>query len=57
MFDFFKKKSPIDKLYEQHEKLLKESHALSTSNRTASDAKFAEAENILKQIEALEKQK
>lgn len=52
MFGLFKKKSPIDKLYDQYEKLMKEAHALSTSNRKASDAKYAEADAILKKIEA-----
>ena len=40
----FKRKSPIDKLYNKREKLLKEAHSLSTTNRSASDAKVAEAE-------------
>jgi len=51
MFGLFKKKSPIDKLYDQYEKLMKEAHGLSTSNRKASDAKYAEADAILKKIE------
>jgi hypothetical protein len=51
----FKRKSPVDKLYDKHEKLLKEAHALSTSNRSASDAKVAEAEAVMKEIEKLEK--
>lgn len=50
----FKRKSPIDKLYDKREKLLQEAHALSTSNRSASDAKVAEAENVLREIEKLE---
>jgi len=54
MFGLFKKKSAIDKLNEQYEKLLKESHRLSTIDRTASDAKVAEANDILKKIEELE---
>ena len=53
MFGLFKKKSEVDKLYAQYEKLMKESHALSTSNRSASDAKYKEADDILKKIDAL----
>jgi len=56
MFNFFKKKSPIERLYAEYEKLLKEAHALSTSNRSASDAKQAEAQEVLKKIEAAEAQ-
>ena len=54
MFGLFKKKSEKDKLEEQYESLLKESHRLSTINRTQSDAKAAEANEVLKKIEALE---
>lgn len=53
MFGLFKKKSPIDKLEERRKKLLEESFRLSKTDRTAADAKFAEAENLLKEIEAL----
>lgn len=52
----FKKKSLTDKLYDQYEKLLKEAHQLSTSNRTESDAKYAKAQSILDEIEVLKKQ-
>lgn len=54
MFGLFKKKSEVDKLYDAYNDLLKESHTLSTSNRSASDAKLQEANDILKQIEVLE---
>lgn len=53
----FKKKTIVDKLYDRHEKLLKEAHSLSTSSRSASDAKYAEAQSILDEIEVLKKQK
>tara|TARA_B100001063_G_C16447451_1_gene396627 strand:+ start:325 stop:489 length:165 start_codon:yes stop_codon:yes gene_type:complete len=53
MFGIFKKRTEKDKLEIQYEKLLKESYKLSTINRTASDAKAAEADAILKKIEAL----
>jgi hypothetical protein len=54
MFGLFKKKSEKEKLEDQYEKLLGEAHKLSTVNRTASDAKAAEADAVLKQIEALD---
>ena len=54
MFGLFKKKSEKEKLEEQYEKLLAEAHNLSTINRTQSDAKAAEANDVLKKIEALE---
>ena len=55
MFSLFKKKSPKDKLNAQYKKLMEESHRLSTTDRKASDLKRMEAEEILKKIEALEK--
>jgi len=53
MFKLFKKKSATDKLYDKYESLMKEAHQLSTSNRAASDKKHAEANEILKEIDAL----
>ncbi|MDA0972434.1 MAG: Lacal_2735 family protein [Bacteroidetes bacterium] len=55
MFGLFKKKSPIDILQAKYERLMKESHALSSSNRTESDKKYAEADAVLKEMEALSK--
>lgn len=55
MFNFFKKKNPIDILNDKYEKLQKEGYNLSTSNRMQSDLKYAEAQEVLKKIEALEK--
>ena len=55
MFGIFKKKSQIDKLEDKYQKLLKEAYNLSTSNRKLSDSKTAEAHEILKQIEILQK--
>ena len=55
MFKFFKKKSKIESLNEKYEKLQKEAFQLSTSNRTQSDLKYAEAQEVIKEIEALEK--
>jgi TRAP-type mannitol/chloroaromatic compound transport system substrate-binding protein len=55
MFKLFKKKSKVDKLNEKYNALLKEAYELSTSNRMLSDAKTAEANEVLKQIEQIEK--
>lgn len=53
MFGIFKKKSPLEKLREKHAKLLQEAFTLSKTNRTASDAKMAEAEVVDKEIAKL----
>lgn len=50
MFGIFKKKSSLEKLQEKHAKLLHEAFMLSKSNRSASDAKMAEAELVDKEI-------
>ena len=54
MFNLFKKKTPIDLLNEKYKKLQKEAFELSTTNRMQSDLKYAEAQEVLKEIEALE---
>jgi hypothetical protein len=53
MFGIFKNKSQREKLYEQYQKLTKEAHSLSTSNRKLSDQKVYDAEEIMKKIEKL----
>jgi hypothetical protein len=53
MFGLFKKKSEIDKLNEQYQKMMSEVHSLSQKDRKAADMKTAEAEEILKKIDAL----
>ena len=53
MFGIFKKKSEKEKLQDQYEKLLKEAHSLSTTNRKMSDQKVFEAEEVMKQLEKL----
>ena len=53
MFNFFKKKSPLERLEATYKKLLEESYTLSSVNRRESDAKQAEANEVLKQIEQL----
>lgn len=54
MFGLFKKKSKRDQLSDDYRKLLKEAHSLSTSNRKQSDSKYADADAVLKEIDALE---
>lgn len=53
MFSIFKKKTEKEKLQARYAQLLEESYKLSTSNRKASDQKTAEADAVLKEIEAL----
>lgn len=53
MFGLFKKKSEIDKLQEQYTKLMNDYHKLSTTNRSESDKKYAEANAIADKMEAL----
>ena len=55
MLGLFKKKSEKEKLQARYEKLLKEAHALSTTNRKLSDQKVFEADQVMQQMEALEK--
>lgn len=54
MFGLFKQKSEKEKLEAKYRKLMSEVHKLSQTNRSASDQKAAEADAVLKQIEALE---
>ncbi|NNC50339.1 MAG: Lacal_2735 family protein [Flaviramulus sp.] len=53
MFGIFKKKTELEKLQDKYKLLMKEWHTLSTINRSESDKKYAEAEEIGKQIEKL----
>ena len=53
MFGLFKKKGELEKLQAQYQKLMKEAFELSKINRTESDNKYAEADEIQKKIEAL----
>ena len=55
MFNIFKKASPLQKLYKKREKLLREAHQLSKSNRSLSDQKYLEAEELLNKIKAHKK--
>lgn len=50
----FGKESKKKKLHKKYQKLMKESHKLSQSNRLQGDKKFAEAQVVLEELEALE---
>ena len=54
MFGLLKKKSEKEKLEAQYDALIKKSYELSHSNRAESDKVQAQAQEVLKQIEALE---
>jgi hypothetical protein len=54
MFGLFKKKSKLDVLNKKYQKLQEEAYILSTTSRIQSDLKYAEAEEVLKEIKALE---
>jgi hypothetical protein len=56
MFGLFKKKSRTQVLEEKYRELLQRSYELSTTNRAESDRTYAAAQEVLKEIEALEKQ-
>ena len=51
MFGLFKKKSEAEKIQEKYKKLMAEAHKLSTTDRAQSDAKYAETEQLLKQLD------
>ena len=53
MFGLFKKKSELEQLNSKYKKCLSEAHKLSTSNRSESDKKYKEADEIAKQIEQI----
>ena len=54
MFGLFKKKSEIEKLQDQYKKLMEEAYKLQSINRSESDQKYLEADNILKEIAIFE---
>jgi hypothetical protein len=55
MFGLFKKKTEVEKLTSTYQKLKEEAFNLSKVDRTASDQKTAEAEEVWKKIENLQK--
>ena len=50
MFGLFRKKTEEEKLQEKYEALMKEAYKLSRVDRTKSDQKYFEADQILKLI-------
>ncbi len=54
MFGLFKKKSEVEKLQDKYKKLMEEGFKLQSINRSDSDQKYLEADNLLKKIESLE---
>jgi ribosomal protein L32 len=57
MFGIFKKTSKTKKLYKRYRFLLEEAKTLSTSNRALSDQKYAEAQDVLREIESMDDEK
>jgi thermostable 8-oxoguanine DNA glycosylase len=57
MFGLFKKKTKLEKLQLKYEALMKEAYKLSRINRTQSDQKYLEAEEVLKEIEKQDENK
>jgi hypothetical protein len=56
MFNFFRKNRTIDRLEKRYNALVREAYELSTSNRQLSDQRVAESNEVLKQIELLERE-
>ena len=55
MFNLFRKKSKLEKLEFQFNKLLEEWHQLSKTNRRLSDEKYAMAQELVPIIEELKR--
>jgi hypothetical protein len=55
MFNLFKKKSEIEILESKFRKLTEEAYQLSKINRTKSDAKYAEADQVMQEISRIQK--
>lgn len=53
MFGLFKKKTELELLDIEYKKCLDAAYKLSTSNRSESDKKYKEADDIAKKIELL----
>ena len=51
----FKKKTKVEKLQDKYDSLMEEGYRLSKINRTESDKKYFEANELLLEIELLEK--
>ncbi len=57
MFNFFKKKTKMQKLEDKYKRLTEEAYNLSKYNRAKSDAKTVEASRVLSEIEKIENKK
>lgn len=57
MFGLFKKKTEVEKLQEKYKKLMEDAYKLQSINRSDSDQKYVEADNLLKKIESLQAKK
>jgi hypothetical protein len=55
MFGIFKNKSTEEKLQEKYNDLMKEWHTLSSINRSESDKKYAEAQEVMEELMALQR--
>ena len=53
MFGLFKRKTETEKLQDRYKKLMAEWHDLSSIDRSASDAKYADAQKVLDQLDEL----
>lgn len=56
MFGLFKKKSKAEQLEAEYSKLMQESFDLSKTNRKLGDEKYAAAQKVMEELEALKKQ-
>jgi len=57
MIKLFRKKTPLQKLEEQYDKLIQESYKMSTIDRAKSDTLAYEANEVLEQIKKLKQNK
>lgn len=57
MFNLFRKHDPAESLRKSYQRLQEEAFRLSRADRQAADAKLAEAEEVMKKLEALERTK
>ena len=55
MFNIFGKKSKLKALNKKYHRLMSEAHQLSTRNRKASDAKIAEANSLIIEMQKFER--
>tara|TARA_R100000951_G_scaffold112582_1_gene113126 strand:+ start:307 stop:516 length:210 start_codon:yes stop_codon:yes gene_type:complete len=57
MIKLFKKKTPLQKLEKQYDKLIQESYKMSTIDRAKSDTLAYEANEVLEQIKKIDQNK